>query len=41
MIRRGVTGGTDELYTPKQLDAAILASLASQNTDFPYRVMFQ
>jgi len=43
MVRRGVSGGSDELYTPEQLarvDALALASLARRGSAFPYAARF-
>lgn len=43
IIRRGVSGGADELYSPAELarlDAALLDELAAQASDFPYRQLF-
>ena len=40
MVRRGVSGGSDELYTPEQLarvDALALASLARRGQRLPVR----
>ena len=43
MVRRGVSGGSAELYTPEQLapvDARAIASLARQGSSFPYATRF-
>jgi hypothetical protein len=43
MVRRGVSGGSDELYTPEQfarVDALALASLARRGSAFPYAARF-
>jgi aryl sulfotransferase len=43
MVRRGMSGGSAELYTPEQLarvDALTLASLARRGSAFPYAVRF-
>lgn len=43
MIRRGVSGGATELYTPEQLarvDAMVLASLSRRGSAFPYAARF-
>jgi hypothetical protein len=43
MVRRGMSGGSAELYTPEQLarvDALTLASLARRGSAFPYAARF-
>jgi hypothetical protein len=43
MVRRGVSGGSAELYTPEQLapvDARAIASLARRGSSFPYATRF-
>jgi hypothetical protein len=43
MVRRGVSGGSAELYTPEQLahvDTLALASLARRGSAFPYAARF-
>jgi hypothetical protein len=43
MVRRGVSGGSDELYTPEQferVDTRALASLARRGSAFPYAARF-
>ena len=43
MVRRGMSGGSAELYTPEQLapvDALALASLARRDSAFPYAARF-